>query len=179
MNKGILLSFFNNKQIFEKPVVFATNLLFLLCLITLRFSLNFRRLKFRLLTCAFAIPILSFAGNVLHIHWRPLPVLMLLTPNARKSYVEDLWGRDVIKFLSVEHAPYVARYSFESCPNAVALRLVYRMDGNSNGIIVCTESSFLFSCFTFFWKENVWRDYGRAFLLTEPYWRRLCLHYNG
>ena len=43
MNKGILLSFFNNKQIFEKPVVFATNLLFLLCLITLRFSLNFRR----------------------------------------------------------------------------------------------------------------------------------------
>ena len=38
MNKGILLSIFNNKQIFEKPEVFATNLLFLLC-----FSLNFRR----------------------------------------------------------------------------------------------------------------------------------------
>ena len=43
MNKGILLSIFNNKQIFEKPVVFATNLLFLLRLITLRFSLNFIR----------------------------------------------------------------------------------------------------------------------------------------
>ena len=129
MNKGILLSIFNNKQIFEKPIVFATNLLFLLCLITLRFSLNFRRhLKFRLPTCVFAIPILSFTGNALHmhIHSRPLPVLTLLTPNARKSCVEDLWGRDVIKFLSVEHAPYVARCSFESCPNAVALRLVYR-----------------------------------------------------
>lgn len=132
MNKGILLSIFNNKQIFEKPVVFATNLLFPLCLITLRFSLNFRRrLKFRLPTCAFAIPILSFAGNALHIHSRPLPVLPLLTPNARKSCVEELWGRDVIvayrgKFLSVEHAPYVARYSFESSPNAVVSRLVYR-----------------------------------------------------
>ena len=32
MNKGILLSIFNNKQIFEKPVVFATNLLFSLML---------------------------------------------------------------------------------------------------------------------------------------------------
>lgn len=99
MNKGILLSIFNNKQIFEKPVVFATNLLFLLCLITLRFSLNFRRhLKFRLPTCVFAIPILSFTGNALHmhIHSRPLPVLTLLTPNARKSCVEDLWGRDAI-----------------------------------------------------------------------------------
>lgn len=49
MNKGILLSISNNKQIFEKPVVFATNLLFLLSLITLRFSLNFRHhLTFRL-----------------------------------------------------------------------------------------------------------------------------------
>ena len=86
MNKGILLSIFNNKQIFEKPVVFATNLLFLLCLIILRFSLNFRRhVKFRLPTCAFAIPILSFTGKALnmHIHSRPLPVLTLLTPNAR------------------------------------------------------------------------------------------------
>lgn len=98
MNKSILLSIFNSKQIFEKPVVFATNLLFLLCLITLRLSLNFRRhQKFRLPTCAFAIPILSFAGNALHIHPRPLPVLTLLTtlltPNARKSCVEDLWGQ--------------------------------------------------------------------------------------
>jgi len=97
MDKGILLSIFDNKQIFEKPVVFATTLLFLLCLITLRFSLNFRRhLKLRLPTCAFAIPILSFAGNALHIHSRPLPVLTLLTPKARKSCVEDRWGRHVI-----------------------------------------------------------------------------------
>lgn len=76
----------------------------------------------------------------------------------RRRSLESRCNR--VKFLSVELAPYVARYSFEYNPNAVASRFVYRKYVIHHWMEVLMGDSFalnllFFFFFYFFWKENV------------------------